>query len=568
MENSPKTKSEWKEKILTRLSPQDFQDLCFDILNNNQFENPKPRGQGSDGGRDLEAEFIYSFGKQKVRQTCWFQCKRYSKETPLNYREFSSELTKAETRGVNRFIIISNKDMTSDAKSEIIEWNKNHKCQVDDWTGTLFLDLLFEFPDICKIYFPDEIVPQIVDISKPQEIIPLSKNLGERFGVEIKLNIQGINPNNPFEIGEKLKEALLNLDTDLNLKALIYEKASMFFFSINQPDNSILFLNKSLDITPKNVKALLIKGYILERSDHLEESNKIYNEILTFDKQNIFALNNKGFNLMREGKLNDSLKLINLALSINPKFVVSIKNKLNLLKQMENYDEAKSLLSQNEDCFDKSTDLIIEKVDILIHELDLKNAFISNEEILKKDPNNILAINNLGVIYEKNARFQNSEKYFPLALECFEKVVKLDEKFTIGWANKISILMARKDPSESIRETDQIYETFPNSPDILNKKGIVFLNQNEPRKAKKYFDSALKKRYKGDFLFNRAGSNFQMKQYESALKDLETLLTYEKKNSLAWNLKGACLRILRRGNSKQCFINAEKFKEKPISLLE
>lgn len=562
-----KTKEEWKDKVLMNLSPQDFQDLCFDLLRSNKFDNPSPRGGGADGGRDIEAEFNFPFGKKIVRQKCWFQCKRYG-STPLNYKEFNSELQKADNRGIDRFVVVSNKDMTSDTKSEIEEWNKKHKCQVDDWTGTLFLDVLFESPNICRIYFPDEEIPNIVSENDPKEIIPLSKNLGNRFGIEIEIDGKGIDINNPLDISKRLKETLLKLEINPNLKALIYEKSSLFFFSLNQKDDALFFLNKSLDITNKNIGALLIKGYVLKELDDIEESNKIYDEILEMDKDNLIALNNKSENLKHQGELHKSMELVEKILKINASFIPAIKNKISLLKNLKEYKLAREFLSDSEKLFDKSIDLMIEKVDLLIEELDLRSAFDLNEEILKKESDNIIALNNKGVIYERNARFDKHEKYLPLAIESFNKAIEKDEKFMLGWANKTLTLMNKVDLSEAEEIIDSAYTKFPDSPEVLNARGALFLKKNEVKKATKYFRSSLKKSYKGQVLLNLAMAEVRLRHYKEALNHLEKLLKNEKENSLAWKLKGTCLKALRRAKSKICFDNAEKFKLTPLSLLD
>lgn len=566
MDAKYKSKDEWK-KLILNLSAQEFQDLCYDILNNNNFKNVKPRGKGGDGGRDVESEFSYTLAKEMVTQKCWFQCKRYD-TTPLNYKEFNTEVQKAENQGIDRFIVISNKDMTSDAKTDIEEWNKKHKCQISDWTGTLFLNMLFELPNICNNYFPDEDVPPVVNIKEPKTIIPLSENLGNRFGIEINIDSKDIDINNPAQIGEALKTALLNLNVDINLKSLIYEKISLFFFSINQPETAILFLNKSLDITPKNINALLTKGFILEKIDELNESNEIYDEIFELDEKNLFALNNKSFNLLRQGSLNEALELINHALEVNPNFVLAIKNKIKILKSLDRLDEALDFLTKNEHAFDKSTELMVEKVDLCIEKIDLRTAFDLNKKIFEKEPKNISALNNEGVIYERNAKYQSPEKYLSLALNSFEKVIDLDKESPLGWSNKTAVLMISSKIDEAGKIIEFAYSLFPKSPDILNKKGVFLLNIKEPRKALKYFNSALKRFYRGAFLLNKAQANFQINHYEEALKDLEILLSHEPKNSFAWGLKGECLKKLRRPLWKKCFINAKKYQKTPISLLE
>ena len=457
--------------------------------------------------------------------------------------------------------------MTSDAKTEIEAWNKKHKCQINDWTGTLFLNMLFELPNICKTYFPDEDVPPVVDIKEPKSIIQLSEGLGNRFGIEININSKDVDLNNPLQVGQILKDALLNLKCDINLKALIYEKSSMFFFAINQAETAILFLNKSLDITPKNVNALLTKGFILERIDELDESNDAYDEIFELDEKNIVALNNKSHNLLREGKLDEALDLIERALDINIKFVLAIKNKIKILKTLDRIDEALEFLSKNEVAFEKSTDLMVEKVDLCIEKLDLKEAFNLNEKILEKEPENISSLNNKGVIYERNSKYQFPEKYLPLALESFDKLIEKNKDYPLGWSNKTVVLMNSSKNDDAKKIIEFAYSLFPNSPDILNKKGVFLLNNKEPKKAIKYFNSALKKFYRGEFLLNRAKANYSINHYTEALKDSERLLSNEPKNSFGWVLKGECLKKLRKPFWRKCFENAKKFEKKYISLL-
>lgn len=566
MDKKYKPKDEWK-KLILNLSDQEYQDLCFDILNRNNFQNVKPRGKGGDGGRDIEAELVQKIGKETITQKFWFQCKRYG-TTPLNYKAFSTEVVKAQNDGVDRFVVMSNKDMTSDAKTDITNWNKSNKCQISDWTGTLFIDLLWELPNVCKTHFPDEDVPPLVDVNQPKEVIPLSKNLGNRFGIEINIQAKEINLNNPIEVGKAVKDALLNLKIDINLKSLIYEKCSMFFFSIGQNDDAIAFLNRSLDITPKNTNALLTKGNILEKIDELDDSNEVYDELLEIDRNNVLALNNKAFNFLRQGKLDDALELIEKALEVNPKLVIAIKNKIKILKGLKQIQIALNFLSKNEDAFEKSIELMNEKVDLCIELINLKQAFDLNEKILDKDPDNITALNNKGVIYEHNSKHQFPDKYVPLALECFEKVIKTDENFPLGWSNKTVVLMNSSKLFDAEKVIELAYSKFPYSPDVLNKKGVLLLNKKQPKKALKYFNSALKKYYKGEYLFNRALSQYDLRQYPKSIEDLNQLLKHEPENSPAWGLKGTCLRKLRKPLWQQAFSNARRFKKIPISLLE
>ena len=233
------------------------------MISKSGFVNPQTRGQGADGGRDIEAEFVYKVGfKDELREKCWFQCKK--QKQGVSYAQISTEIQKAENDRISKFFILSNSDTTPDCKDDYQKWNQNHRCLVLDWTGTKFLDLLFQYPNVCKYYFPDEELPPIVSAETPKDVISKSSELGNRYGINLEFKIdKQVDLTNSSEVAEILKDGLSKLTgIDLNLRALIYQQISMFFFSIEKSEDAIMFLNKSLEITPKNVDALLNKGFI------------------------------------------------------------------------------------------------------------------------------------------------------------------------------------------------------------------------------------------------------------------------------------------------------------------
>lgn len=568
-EKKYKTREEWKE-IINSISPDDFQQLCYDIIRKTGFVNPQVRGKGADGGRDIEAEFDYVVGsKEGIRDRCWFQCKR--QKQGVSYAQISTEVQKSEDHGISKFFILSNSDTTPGCKDDIRIWNEKHRCRIIDWTGTKFLDLLFQYPDVCKYYFPDEELPPIVNANTPVDIIHKTSELGNRFGIELKFEIdKQVDLNNPSEVAEILKDGLLKLNgIDVNLRALIYQQVSMFFFSIEKSEDALLFLDKSLEITPKNVDALLIKGYILERTDEIGESNTCYDEILKYDNNNKFALNNKASNLSRVGRFDEALVLIDKALSVDPNFIAAIINKANILKGLKKIEEALAFLDEKNDLLKKSINLQAAKVDLNIERLDLREAYRINEEILKKDPNYIDAINNKGVIFERNSRFQKKEKYLPLALECFEDATKKDNKYPVGWSNKVVVFLNCGKIGEAEKIIDMAYTMFPKNPFILHKKGVILLNKKNPKEALKFFNKALKLGFKEEFLLDKAKTELGLRQWIRAKETAEKLLKYNPEKSEAWMIKGNALKQLHQlTRASICFKNAEKFREKPISLLE
>lgn len=568
MKKELKKREEWK-KLINDLTPDEFQNLCYDIIRRNNFINPITRGKGGDGGRDLEAEFVVKIAKDEKREKCWFQCKR--QKVGVNFKQFSTELQKAQDQGIKRFFIVSNSDTTPNCKDDIENWNKKNRCEINDWTGTKLLDLLFEIPDICKAYFPDEEVPPLIDIKKPETALQQSTDLGKRFGIQFQFNTsKTINLSNPHEVAEELKNALINLkDTEMNIKALIYSKMSMFFFALQKEDDALMFLDKSLEITPKNNEVLLNKGFILEKIDKVDESTTCYNAVLEIDPKNKFALNNKAYNLNRQGEPDKALPFVEKALEIDPEFTVAIQTKTEILKSLNKPEEALKFLNEKEELVNKSSVLQILKVYVYIELIDLKNAFELNEELLKKEPENVNAINNKGVIYEKNSNYQNSEKYLNLALECFEKTIEKDKNFFLGWSNKtvIYINSGNIDTAEEI--IDLAYTLFPRNAYVLNQKGVVLLQKKKPKEALIYFDRALKLWRKEEFLLDRARTLIALRQWKEALNDAETILKYNPKSAGAWQLKAEAVHHMHEPTKAKGYLKkAEQYRKKPISLLE
>lgn len=568
-EKNYKSRIEWKDQI-NNLEFSGFQNLVYDLLKALGFSEIRQRGGGADGGRDLEAYYTYRRPNgDEFKAKCWIQCKKQA--SGVSFNQIHEDITRGSNQKVDEYYILSNSDTTPDCKDELERGKSSWYCNIIDWTGLKFQDILFNHPNICKYYFPDEEVPPITDVRKPNEAIRLSSEVGKRFGIEFKFKTEKqVDLNNPTVVAEILKDALLIIqDVNINLQALIYQKVSMLFFGLEKEEDALMFLNKSLDITPKNIEALLNKGFILERVDEVEESNNCYDEILTIDPDNKFALNNKSFNFLRMGSFEEALDMVNKALVIDPNFINAIINKANALKGLKKSNEALAFLDETKELVDKSINLQAIKVDLCLELLDLKEAYQINEGILSKNPDYIDAINFKGVIFEKNSKFQYGDKYREMAMDWFEKVIEKNNKYPIGWSNKAVVLINSNQIENAEKIIDVAYTLFPKNLHVLNKKGVVLLIKRKPKEALKYFDRALRLLFDEEFLLNKSRSQLEQNHYKEAKETAEKLLRYNPEKSEAWAIKGLALRGLHQlAMASICFEKAEKYKEKPISLLE
>ena len=568
-EKKPKSREDWKKLINNYLTPKRFEELCYDIVSKNGFINTTFRGGGPDGGRDLEAIHVYKIAKKEIREKCWFQCKR--QKQGVSYNQISTEVSKAQDQGIRKFFILSNQDTTPDCKDDIYNWNKKNRCYIHDLSGIEFLNLLFELPDVLQYYFPDEEIPPIGKQLTPEEIINKPKEIGKRLDFKFNFTIdRKVNMKNVDEVLEVLKEGLLKLDNiDLNLKSLIYQKISFLFFGNKKAEDALLFLEKSLEITPKNIEALLNKGYILGKINRIEESTKCYDEILGIESKNKFALNNLASNLERTYEYKNALKMINKALKVDSKYELAIYNKSAILRKLGKYNEAKIFLEQNEELVEKSIFLKLGEVDLLVEILDLKAAFELNEEILSVEPKNIQALNNRGVIYEKNSKFENSEKYRHLASKCFEVLIDLDVDYPIAWSNKAVTLINNNELDEAQKFLDKALEKYPGNPHLLRMKGITYHNRKDYKNALSFIEKSLEVSVLKGTLFRKALILYETKKHYDAEIVIKDFLKIYPADSDGWFLKGKIMKAIRKISlHKKCIENGKKYKIEVRSLLD
>jgi tetratricopeptide (TPR) repeat protein len=342
------------------------------------------------------------------------------------------------------------------------------------------------------------------------------------------------------------------------------------FMSINRKDDALLFIEESLKITPNNEAALLHKGYILEKMDKLERSNRCYDIILKINKFNKFAYNNKAHNFRRNGNLEDALIFVNEALKIDQNFINSINNKISILRELGKDNEALEFLNPILEKHSDSRTLILAKVNLLIDQLDLRNAMQINNILIEKDQNDLDAINNKGVIFEHNAKFQSPEKFVPLAMECFQMAIDKDKDYALGWSNKIVCLINSNQIEDAEKIMNFIFNIFQLNSYILREKGHIFMNKGDPKKALRFFDKSIKIMSSRDVLIDKCYALFELNKYKEVIQIADNnLLNHDSRDSDAWHLKGIALKKLHQNSRAElCFEKEKEFKKIPKSLLE
>lgn len=146
-----------------QLSNIEFEDLCCDLLREEQFINVKRiSGPGSgDGGRDIIAEEIVPLkAGYKLIYKYFIQCKNYfgSKKSigPGMIRDYAIN---AETSGYDIFLMITSYDLSSGAKeqAEKINSDRARRVKVCYWTQSELISKLMPHSLLIDKYFKKQL---------------------------------------------------------------------------------------------------------------------------------------------------------------------------------------------------------------------------------------------------------------------------------------------------------------------------------------------------------------------------------------------------------------------------
>ena len=563
---------EWQD-LIGAIDDRLFEELCYRLLTKLGYEEVKPRGGSSDGGRDLEGEKTRLEGDKKTKyiEKYWFECKCHASTIP--WKEISDKLHSANNAKINTFIILSNRGLSPPAQDKVTEFKSSSSVRVVEWCGFPFLDILFQHKDLCDIYFPGYEIPSTPPIeSKEKHIVKASINIGQAFGIELEANFDKKIELNEENIKEIISKALRSVnysqigipDSD---KSQLYSSIAMTFFQFSYTSDALTFIDNALKID-KTVSNMINKALILENMDLIEESNKLYQEILKKEPANAIALNNLGHNYRRQYELKEALNLFDKAIQIDANYLTAINNKAQTLKDLKKFDDAIAFVNKQ---IDEKSSFVLQKtkVDVLLEALDLKEAYRLNEQLLKLYPNDIDLLNYKGVIYEHNAQHQHKEKYLELAYEAFSVIRKSNPKFVLAISNQIVCLINRDQYDFAEVLINEGFSQTDSDPFLFHNKAKIELLKGNSSVALKFIDKALQKKSLEKFLLTKCDILLKLRKYTEVEKQSNRILTNDPDNSSAMLMKAESLRKRHQPVKAKLLANkANKCQRKPRSLLE
>ena len=566
----------WNNKLMS-LTPEQFEGLCYDIIDSMNFTNLEWHKGGRDKGRDIYCEKLTTPDGFTTTTEKWFvQCKRYRKGIPFG--EISSSIDWANDDRATHFTVMSNSYLTIDCREQIKKRAEKYKITFIDWTDKNFQKLLFRRPHILSSYFPDEEIPGVEKKIRPHTIFEFELGVPHEFKDEF-MNLMKLDEEERDErIFKLIKNKILKSSKiDANIKSLIYQHFSVISYYKGDIDEAISDLDEALDITPKNRIVLLNKGFMLTEMKKYGDAVNCYHKVLEIEPNDKLALNNIGHCFAERNKYSFAMNYFDKAIEIDPNLILARDNKGGLLQKQYKYKEALSVFDETLKLFPNSKTTLNKKANLLKDMKDFAEAYKIINKALKIDPNFIEALNNKGVILERNGNYgsgkygkEYKEKYNKMALEIFENVIKLDSNYTLGHTNRIVCLNNLGRFKEALEYSDEVVKRSPDNAIAWNKKGIVFRNLTRFDKAidcvKKSLEINPNLR---ESLLDEASIYILTGKFKKALRVAKEMVKRYDKDDDAWGLKGDAWRgIGREDKAEKCYKKAEGFVIPVKSLIE
>jgi tetratricopeptide (TPR) repeat protein len=568
---------EWNTKILS-LSPEEFEELCYDIISSLGYVNLDWRKGGGDKGKDITAEkHELKAGIETITEKWYFQCKRYS--SGISVTDISSAIDWAIADKANFLVFMSNSHLTNGCKEFVDQKNKEGKTQILQFTDKKFQSLLFRFPQIISSYFPNEKVPDQNKVGQAHGVFEITlKN--PKLAREITEKISKITTlpqkDRINKITKVLKEKIIDSnEIDINTKALLCQQLSVLLYNTENYEEAIKVIDKGLSISPKSVNLLGTKAFFLTKKKKDFEADLCYNKLLKINPNDKHAWNNLGHIRTRQNRNKGAMICYEKAIDIDPNFIIARDNKGTLLKNQYKIEEALKTFDETLDKFPNSKTTLERKADLLRVDKDYKNALLVIEQCLEIDPYFTAAQNTKGVILQHNGKhFEKDEKKYKkfnkLALETFEKVNELDPDYVIGHTNKVVCLTNLNQLEKALKYVDITIDKFPDEEMPWHKKALIFRKMEKMEEAYDCIQKSLEihPNFK-EALIEEALYYFDTGNLKKALKIMIRLSKTFQRDENVWGFTAAIyegLGILKK--AENCNRKFEKYSIPVKSLIE
>ena len=133
------------------ITPNEFENLCYDILVKYNYKNVIWRKGGADSGRDIEAYLLFENSISNI-DTKWFiECKHYKKGVPPT--ELNSKITWADAENPDFLVFMVSSYITQGARDWLSKIASSKPYQIVCIEGDELKNRITKYPDLVEQYF-------------------------------------------------------------------------------------------------------------------------------------------------------------------------------------------------------------------------------------------------------------------------------------------------------------------------------------------------------------------------------------------------------------------------------
>ena len=302
-----------------------------------------------------------------------------------------------------------------------------------------------------------------------------------------------------------------NLHEMLPKEVLVINLIAQVYIQINQLEDAVEWLMKSLKLNQSQPEAHLNLGSIFFQTEDWSASLENFNKVIDLDKRNVIAYFNRGLVFKKLLRLDEALDDLNYALSLdtnNFEILNEIATTQSELFRYEdalkNYDTAIKLNTNFPPLFfNKSLTL-----DLLNRHED---ALSDLDKAIQLDPRYLDAINLRAIILGKLNRYDE-------ALKNLDQAILIHPNFAEAFYNKASMLRKLNKYNDAIINFEKAIAINPHYAEAFNNLGTTFNEMKRYEEAITHYDKAiaLNPSY-AEALRNKAGTLAYLKLFEDAI---------------------------------------------------
>jgi Flp pilus assembly protein TadD len=185
-----------------------------------------------------------------------------------------------------------------------------------------------------------------------------------------------------------------------------------------------------------------------------------------------------------------------------------------------------------------------------------KNDYTIADDLLEKFPDDRLALNNKGFLLAIQKNYND-------AIPLLTRATELKKDYAMAYINLMDTHLALQDFEKATGVADSALKYLPADYNVLSKKGIISSMQRQYPEAIRFFKKSLEHKKNNIRVYiYLAECYYEMKDYDAAIKVLDTALEYEPRDYILLNNKGYML-FMKKDYAKAIGFFEASLKQKP-----